>query len=361
MIPLVEPWIDDACAEAVRGQVASGFLGPGETCRRFAEMLAAYVGTEHCLTTTSGTMALSLAAIALGLKPGDEILVPAYGVISTINAFASIGLSPRLVDIDPATGCMDPAALRLRLRPQTKAVCFVDFSGHAAQPLVEVADICREAGVPLIEDAACALGSSWQGRRAGSFGTVSIVSFSVPKIITTGQGGALFTNSAALRDTAAAYMDHGDLDWRRTNLHRAIGTNLRFNDVGAALGLAQLQTLDARLARKRAAYTALQAALGDRLYAIPNDEAPLYNIVFAPDPDALVQEIRAAGFAASRHYRCLSENPAYAHLGDQAFPGADHWSQQAVFLPLGLALEAEDAARMGRATAAALDRRGITA
>ena len=349
MIPLVEPWIDDQCAEAVRSQVASGFLGPGDACRKFGEALTALTGTAHAITTTSGTVALSVAAVALGLKAGDEIAVPAYGVISTINAFAVMGLSPRLVDIDPVTGCMAPEALERRLRPQTKAVCFVNFSGHTGQPVVEVAEICRQRALPLIEDAACALGSSWKGRKAGSFGTIGTVSFSAPKIVTTGQGGALLTNSAELRDRAAAYVDHGDLEWRRTNLHRGIGTNLRFNDVSAALGLAQMEGLAGRLARKRASFDALREVLGEYLYSHDQDDAPLHNIVFSRDPDALVAALRAAGFSATRQYRCLTEHPVYAQLADSPFPVAAWWSRYAVYLPFGLALTPEQASRMGAA------------
>src|SRR5215470_4295820 len=105
-IPLVEPWFPESYADAVRDQILSGFIGPGRATQAFSDALAAFSGSPHSLLTVSGTIALSVAAKSLGLEPGDEILVPAYGVISTINAFASIGLQPRLVDIDRRTGCM---------------------------------------------------------------------------------------------------------------------------------------------------------------------------------------------------------------------------------------------------------------
>ena len=163
-IPLAEPWIDADCAEAVGKQVASGFLGPGAATTTFAQRLAAITGTLHCAPTTSGTIALTVAAKALDLRPGDEIIVPAYGVISTINAFASFGYVPRLVDIDPATACIDPAALATRLTARTKAVCFVNFSGNTGAPLAEVAGFCKAKGLPLIEDAACAIRPSARGK-----------------------------------------------------------------------------------------------------------------------------------------------------------------------------------------------------
>ena len=348
-IPLAAPWINADCAQAVGKQVASGFLGPGDATATFARRLAALTGTRNCTPTTSGTIALTVAAKALDLKPGDEIIVPAYGVISTINAFASFGYAPRLVDIDPATACIDPAALAARLTERTKAVCFVNFSGHTGAPLTEVAAVCKAKGLPIIEDAACALGHRHGDKSAGSFGTIGCLSFSVPKIVTTGQGGAVVTDDRAVADRAAAFVDHGDLEWRRTNLNRSIGTNLRFNDVLASLGLAQLDTLADRLLRKRRSYGALREELDGFLYAVPGGEAPLHYIVFSEDPLALVGKLRAQEIGAAVQYRFLAEHPPYAHLDDGDFLGARSWARSAVYLPFGLALSEDDARRVGRA------------
>jgi perosamine synthetase len=295
-------------------------------------------------------VALSVAAAALELRPGDEILVPAYGVISTINAFAVAGLSPRLVDIDRRTGSISPKAVAERLTRDTKAVCYVNFSGTTGDDLSAIAALCAERGIPLIEDAAAAIGHRYRERGAGSFGTIGTLSFSVPKTLTTGQGGAIFTSSAQLADNALKYIDHGDLEWRRTNLNREIGTNLRFNDILAAVGLAQLATLDERLARKRAAYEALHEELGDRLYEVPGDQAPFYYIVFADDATAVVEALRSERIMAQRHGRALYEHTPYRHLAEQAFANAQYWSDHAVYLPFGLALSTDDARRIGRTT-----------
>ena len=348
-IPLAEPWIDADCAQAVGKQVASGFLGPGEATATFARQLATVTDTQHCTPTTSGTIALTVAAKALDLKPGDEIIVPAYGVISTINAFASFGYAPRLVDIDPQTACIDPKMLAARLTTRTKAVCFVNFSGHTGAPLVEVAAFCRSKGLPLIEDAACALGHRHEGKSAGSFGTVGCLSFSVPKIVTTGQGGAVVSDDKAVADRAQAFVDHGDLEWRRTNLNRGIGTNLRFNDVLASLGLAQLDALADRLARKRRSYLALRELLDGFLYSVPGNEAPLHYIVFSDDPAALVGKLRAQKIGAAIQYRFVAEHPPYARLDDDEFLGARSWGRSAVYLPFGLAISENDAHRIGKA------------
>lgn len=352
MLPLVQPWLGPECADAVRDQINTGFLGPGKATAAFGARLAEIAGVAHGVPTVSGTVALTVAAKALGLEPGDEILVPAYGVISTINAFTSVGLVPRLVEIDFATGCIDVAQLKARLTPKTKAVCFVDFSGHTGQVLVEVAAFCREQGLPLIEDAACALGQHFEGRNAGSFGTIGCLSFSVAKVMTTGQGGAVLTQDKALADKAACWIDHGDPDWRQTNTHRHIGTNLRFNDILASFGLSQLQTIDQRLERKRAAFAALREELDGYLFTVPGGEAPLHNIVFADEPAALVRDLRAQGIGAAQQYRFLANNPVYAHLGGEGFDNSRRWEAQAVYLPFGLGLMQEDGRRIGHSVRA---------
>jgi perosamine synthetase len=327
----------------VREQILTGWVGPGPATTEFAAGLAAYTGAKHCLLTTSGTVALSVAAVALGLKAGDEILVPAYGVISTINAFAVLGLRPRLVDIERATGCMSPAALRGAISPKTRAVCFVNFSGYTGANLAEVARICKEKGVPLIEDAACAFGHRYEGRAAGTSGEIGVLSFSVPKIITTGQGGAVLTNSAELAEQAVRYIDHGAANWRKTNLCLHVGTNLRYNDILAAFGLAQLRDIEARLARKRAAHEAMRNVLGDKLYAVPGKTAPLHNVVFSPERARLVAALRERGIEAADQYRTISEHPPYVELRESGFGEADFWTRHATYLPFGVALDAEDA------------------
>jgi perosamine synthetase len=349
-IPLVEPWLTAPAADAVRDQVLSGFVGPGKTCNDFSTELAAFLGAERCLLTTSGTIALSVAAKALGLDPGDEILIPAYGVISTINAFASIGLKPRLVDIDRATCCISPERLLQAISPTTRAVCLVNFSGYTGPLVREVRRICDEKHLLMIEDAACALGHRYEGVSAGCTGDVGTYSFSVPKVLTTGQGGAVVARDRAVFDKAGAFVDHGDLEWRKTGINRDIGTNLRFNDVLAALGLSQLREIEPRLARRRAYYETLRARLDGRLYEVPGPEAPLHSIVFTADPEKLVSALNQRGIGAIvSPYRTNSRHPAYAGLGVTAYPNADYWTDNTAYLPFGTALTPLEANRIADA------------
>jgi perosamine synthetase len=347
-IPLVEPWFPPEYADAVRDQVLSGFLGPGRATQQFAEALAGFAGAAGCVLTVSGTVALSVAAKALGLEAGDEIILPAYGVISTINAFASIGLRPRLVDIDRRTACLPVDGLLGAISQRTKAICYVNFSGYTDANLAELARECSGRGIALIEDAACALGHRHEGRAAGTFGTIGTYSFSVPKVLTTGQGGAVVSQDRTLLEKAAAWIDHGDLDWRKTNLNRGVGTNLRFTDIQASLGLCQMKDLEVRLARRGASFAALRERLGEFLYQVADSEAPLHNIVLAERPDELISKLRARKIHAIRQYRTLSQHPAYSHLAG-SYLNADHWTDHAVYLPFGMSLTPADGHRIAEA------------
>jgi len=348
VIPLVEPWFPPEYADAVRDQVLSGFLGPGRATQDFADVLAGFAGAAGCVLTVSGTVALSVAAKALGLGAGDEIILPAYGVISTINAFASMGLRPKLVDIDRETACLPVDRVLDAISRETKAICYVNFSGRTDAKLVELARECSRRGIALIEDAACALGHRHEGRAAGTFGTIGTYSFSVPKVLTTGQGGALVSQDRALLEKAAAWIDHGDLEWRKANLNRGVGTNLRFTDIQASLGLCQMRDLEVRLARRRASFAPLREALREFIYQVPDSEAPLHNIVLAERPDELISALRARRIHAIRQYRTLSQHPAYAHLAGW-YPNADHWTNHAVYLPFGMSLTEADGARIAEA------------
>jgi len=349
IIPLVEPWVSRGCAEAVRRQVASGFVGPGAAARSFADRVAGICEVAAAVPVASGTVALSVAAQVLGLKAGDEVVVPAYGVISVINAFASIGLIPRLAEIDPRTGCIDPKLLEQAISPSTRAVAYVDFCGSIGPDLDRVAAICGDRGISLIEDAAWSLGRGPAGRRGGSFGTIGATSFSVPKIVTTGQGGAVLAHNAVQRDAAICAVDQGDVDWRQTNISNGIGSNLRLSDLSASLGIAQLDQLSERLARKRRVFGVLAEHLGARLFRPADGDPPMQNIIFVDRPNDVLIELRAKGVSAARPYRPMYHHAPYRGLKNGNFPASELWFQHAVYLPFGMGMDEASAARVGEA------------
>jgi len=349
VIPLAEPWLPPACAEAVRRQVESTFVGPGAASQTFATKLAEVCGVSSAVPVASGTVALGVAAQALGLKPGDEVIVPAYGVISVINAFASIGLAPRLAEIDRRTGCLDPDRLDASITARSKAVVYVDFCGSIGTDLDRVSAICGARGVPLIEDAAWSLGRGGDGRRGGGQGAIGATSFSIAKILTTGQGGAVLTHTNGQRDAAICAVDQGDVNWRRTNLNTGVGSNLRLSDLAAALGIAQLETLEDRLARKRRSFAVLADLLGERLFRAADGGFAFQHIVFVERPEQVVTALKAVGILATRQYRAMYQHPPYVGLKEGEFAASEFWTDHAVYLPFGIGMNEAQAERVGNA------------
>jgi perosamine synthetase len=348
-IPLAEPWLPRECAEAVRRQVESTFVGPGPAAGDFAKRIADLCGVHAAVPVASGTLALSVAARVLGLQPGDEVIVPAYGVISVINAFASIGMTPRLAEIDRSTGCIDPELLSEAMTSRTKATVYVDFCGSIGGDLTQVAERCAAQNVPLIEDAAWAFGRTSTGRLGGSSGAIGTTSFSVPKIVTTGQGGAVLVHSEEHRRAALAAVDQGDWEWRRTTLNRGIGSNLRLSDLAASLGIAATDHMAERLARKGKIFDLLSSALGERLFRAADGEPATQHIIFVERPDDMVRRLASQNIAAARPYRPIYHHPPFVSLRDRDFPASEFWFSHAVYLPSGLALREEDADRIVRA------------
>ena len=354
VIPLAEPLLPPECADAVGEVVRSTFIGPGKRTSAFEDSLAALCGTEAAVATVSGTVALGVAARALGLTPGDTVLIPAYGVISVPNGFAAEGFHVRPVDVDLATAVMDTSALDAALDSVSGrcAVCMVDFSGYVGPALEEIRSVAHRRGVPVIEDAACALGSVAGSLRAGSLGDVATTSFSVPKVVTTGQGGAILGSNSVV-DRARAWVDQGDLEWRSTGLNRGVGTNLRFTDLQAALGQPQVDALAQRLDRRLGVHEALRSILGPALWGVPGGTPPLHNIIFAEDAASLVAALRSDNILAVRQYQTLGRHSAYADVAAGSFPVSDWWSDHAVFLPFGTALDVADAIRIAEAVRSA--------
>jgi perosamine synthetase len=348
-IPLAEPWLPAECAEAVRRQVQSTFVGPGTTTAAFGDRIADLCGVRAAVPVASGTVALSIAAHVLGLRPGDEVLVPAYGVISVINAFASVGMVPRLAEIDGTTGCIDPDLLPEAATSGTRALVYVDFCGSIGRDLGRVAAFCAERAVPLIEDAAWALGRMSSDRRGGASGAIGTTSFSVPKIVTTGQGGAVLVHSEEHQRATVAAVDQGDVDWRQTTLNRGIGSNLRLSDLAASLGIAGTADIDERLARKRKIFDVLSSILGERLFHAADGEPPMNHIIFVDRPDDIVRQLASENIAAVRQYRPMYHHPPFASLRDRDFPASEFWFDHAVYLPFGLALTEVDAERIAHA------------
>jgi perosamine synthetase len=303
--------------------LATGMLTMGPKVAELEDELARACAVEHAVAVSSGTAALHLAALALGIGPGDEVLVPAYTFPATANVVALVGARPVLVDVDPETMNIDCG--RVDVPSGTKAVLAVHLFGRPAR-LEELPD------VPVLEDAAGALGARRRGRPCGGIGMLGCFSFHPRKIVTTGEGGAVTTDDEGLADAVRELRHHG---WRSDDMP-APGFNYRLSDILCAVGLPQLRRLDELLAAR----ARLAAAYDERLRALPlllpaADEGDVHGwqayVVQLERRDEALAALRARGIEAQIGTYALHRLGAYRDQGP--FPGADRVFERALALP----------------------------
>ena len=323
-VRLGDPALGERELEAVAEVLETGMLTMGPKVAELEALVARACGVEHGVAVSSGTAALHLAVLALGIGPGDEVIVPAYTFPATANVVTLAGARPVLVDVDPQTLNLDPT--RLEVRPRTKAILAVHLFGRPVEW-----DALPD-GVPVIEDAAGALGASRQGRPCGSLGALGCLSFHPRKIVTTGEGGAVTTNDEALADSVRQLRNHG---WKTLGDMPVAGFNYRISDVLCALGIPQLE----RLAELHATRARIAAGYTERLRGIVETPAAADGdvhgwqayVVLTDRRDDALAALRAAGIEAQIGTYALHRLGAYSDQGP--FPGADAAFERALALP----------------------------
>lgn len=231
--------------------------------RDFEKELAEKIGSGYCHLCSSGTAALSVSLAACGVGAGDEVIVPPFTFVATVEAVMSAGAVPVFADIDE-TLCLDPESLEKALTPRTKAVLVVHMCGSMAE-IDRIKAFCQQKGIILIEDACQALGGAFHGKHLGTFGKVGCFSFDPVKTVTCGEGGGIVTDDPKIYEIADAYADHGHDhvgNDRGAEGHAIMGVNYRISELNAAVGLAQLRKLDKMLEIQRAHKGELKEALG---------------------------------------------------------------------------------------------------
>jgi perosamine synthetase len=228
---------------------SSWISSSGKYIDRFESAFADFCGVRHAVSCSNGTTALHLALLALELEPGDEVIVPTLTFVASANAVRYCGAEPVFVDCDPDTWTMDPAAIESRIGPRTKGIIAVHLLGHPVD-MDAVQAIADRYGLWVLEDAAQSHGAECRGRRTGSMSRLATFSFFGNKIISTGEGGMITTDDAALAARMRLLKSHG-MDPSRRYWHPVIGYNYRMTNVAAAIGLGQLETIDWHLERRR--------------------------------------------------------------------------------------------------------------
>ena len=345
VIPLARPLTGDEELEEIRGVLESGQLSQGPKVAEFEDMVAAITGSRHSFAPSSCTTGLHLALVALGIGPGDEVLVPDFTFPATAHVVVQQGAVPVLVDIDLDTYNVDPGDLVRHITPRTRAVMPVDLFGLAAD-MGPVATVAAEHGLAVVEDAACALGATYYGRPCGSLADLGCFSFHPRKIVTTGEGGMIVTDRDDLAERIQLLRSHGGVRRNDRFTFEDAGFNYRLSDVQAAIGTAQMRRLPDLLARRQRLAARLRGELADVSgFAVPPEPAWGGHVYQAfvglvddhRNRDMVIDGLRARGVEATLGTYALHAQPFFGRtFGYQpgALPRSHAASQRSVALPL---------------------------
>jgi perosamine synthetase len=327
--------------------IASGYINDGDVTRVLEQRVAKAIGAKHCVAVTSGTAAISLALMAKGIGPGDEVIVPDLTFVATANAARMTGAEVKLVDAEPKRFTLDVDKAVAAIGPKTRAIVTVDVNGRGCD-YGRLEPLCKARGLALICDSAEALGSRYGNRALGTFGDAGCFSFSAAKTVSSGQGGMVATDDDAIHDRLRELKDQG----RRTpgtggnDLHPVMGFNFKYTNIQAAVALAQMERLDDRLAhfRKRDGWyrELLAGCPGIDLPPLEDgDEIRQWTDVLVDNRDALAAHLASLKIGNRPFWYPLHTQEPYKGR-DEDFPGAMAVSYRGLWLPSAFDLTRED-------------------
>jgi len=357
-IPLSRPAVDDELKQAVLAAMDSRQWILGPECRAFESDLAKYLGVNHAVLTNSGTAALWMGLEALGVKAGDEILVPSHTAFPTIEAICFAEATPVFVDVDAWYG-MDAADAAAKVTPRTVGVVPVHIYGQPVD-VTAVRDLTTRFGLWTLEDCCQAHGAAWGGRRVGSFGRAAAFSFYPSKNVTVmGDGGVLVTDDGEIAARTRRLRDHGRLN---KDVHAEVGFNLRFNELQAAVGRVGLRRLDAMNDRRRALAARYHHTLAGLPLALPGERPHAHHVyhLFVVRTDrrgALAAWLKDRGIQTGIHYPVPGHRqPAVESLGAPALPRTERLVDEILTLPLSSGHTEEEIDRVAAAVRAFFSR-----
>jgi dTDP-4-amino-4,6-dideoxygalactose transaminase len=369
VIPIMRPWLGAEEAVAVADVLASGWVAQGPKVAAFEAGVCAALDAAHGVATSSCTTALHLALHALRVGPGDEVIVPSLSFIATTNAPRYVGARPVFADVDLETQNLTAAAVERALSPATRAVIVVHQAGMPAD-VEAIEAVCAPHGVPVVEDAACAIGSTYRGRPIGG-GRLVALSFHPRKLLTTGEGGMLLTQDEELADRLRRLREHGMAVTAHerhasstvvVESYEELGFNYRMSDLQAAIGLVQLGRLDAVVAERRSLASCYRDALehvpglflpADPPYGTTNYQSYVVRLDddLSTARDTVMQELLDQGIASRRGIMAAHLEPACRDLPAPELPVTERLARRTLILPLFHGMDAAQVERVAQALA----------
>jgi perosamine synthetase len=334
----MEPWFGQEEKEAIVDYFnAGGWVTEFKKTAEFENRIASFTGARHCIVVNNGTISLTLAALACGLEAGDEVIVPNFTMIATPNSVKMFGAIPVFVDVERETLCMNIEKVKAAITPKTKAIMFVSANGRYPSSGIDAfLKLAEEHNLKLIEDSAQSLGSYYpDGSHVGTKGIVGSFSFSAPKIISTGQGGALITNDDQVAFKLRRLKDFGR-SGGGNDIHDSIGYNFKFTEPQAIIGIEQMKKLSWRIERKKQIFREYKKRLenvnGIKLFEHDlQHTSPWFIDSLATDREALQNYLKENNIGSRVMYPPINKQVAYNVPGH--FPVSEQVGREGLWLP----------------------------
>jgi perosamine synthetase len=341
-IPLSNPYIEEKDINAVVEVLKTPNLSLGPKLSEFEEKMASYAGCKYAVAVNSGTSALHLAVKALGLKEGDEVIVPPFTFVASSNCVIFEGAKPVFADVNPETYNLDPKEIEKKITSKTKAIIPVDVFGYPCYK-EEINEIAKKHNLKVIEDSAEALGSKENGKMAGTFGDCGIYAFYPNKQITTGEGGMLVTNNKEIYDLAKSIRNQGRSINNEWLDHERLGYNFRLSDINCALGISQLEKIEEIVEKRNKValkyYDLLKGIDNIKLPPLPKENIRMSWFVFViqvKNRDLFIEKLREKEIGCSAYFPCVHLMKFYKEKygykeGD--FPISENISKKTMAIP----------------------------
>ena len=339
-IPWAKPDFWGFEEEYVRKALHSTWLSGGPFVEELEATARAFSGSPYCLAVSNGTAAIHLAYLALGLKAGDEVIVPGFCYLAAANIALLMGLSPVFVDVDPSTYCVTAEKIQGAITKKTKLIVVVHTYGNVC-PMDEIMVLAKSCEIPVLEDAAESLGSQYQGRQSGTIADIGTYSFHATKTITTGEGGMVLTGRKDLADKAMLYRTHGVLGKRYW--HEVPGHNFRLTNLQAALGCAQFKKIDHIFAERRRVHASYRRLIEGQKGIIlqrfdPDVEPVLWALAaeldqkyFPQGRDRVMAQLAEQGIETRNGFYSANQLKIYSNV--KSIPVSDRLAKNVISLP----------------------------